>query len=224
MKTIENLKKKLNLKKRIIRKIRSDIRILKDYFKNDIYVLDGPFKGMLYGDVAYGSSLLPKVFGTYEQHIHPWIEEIIDKKYKKILNIGCAEGYFSSGFAIRNKDSQIYAYDTNKEALKTNREIVTKNKIENVILKEECTIKELENLIDENAFIFCDIEGGEIDLIDPRKSKKLLEADYIIETHDFKLDGITEEMVNRFKDTHEIEVISDDNRKISDNANACSNI
>jgi len=197
----------LPIRQRIRRKIRNKNKILNDYFKEDIYILGGPFKGMLYSDTAYGSSILPKIFGTYEQLLNPWVEQAINKDYKTIIDIGCAEGYYSSGFAMISRNSKIYAYDTNKE-------ILLKNKIENVALKEECTIEELENMIDDNTLIFCDIEGEEINLIDPNKSKKLLEADYIIETHDFKLEDTTERLIERFKKTHNIEVVSGDEREI----------
>jgi len=119
----------LPIRQRIRRKIRNKDKILNDYFKGDIYILGGPFKGMLYSDTAYGSSILPKIFGTYEQLLNPWVEQAINKDYKTIIDIGCAEGYYSSGFAMRSRNSKIYAYDTNKKALETNKEILLKTKL-----------------------------------------------------------------------------------------------
>lgn len=59
----------------------------------------GPFAGMKYINKAHGSSLTPKIIGTYERELHPFIYEIADKQYDCIVDVGSAEGYYAVGLA-----------------------------------------------------------------------------------------------------------------------------
>jgi integron integrase len=108
----------LPIRQRIRRKIRNKNKILNDYFKEDIYILGGPFKGMLYSDTAYGSSILPKVFGTYEQLLNPWVEQAINKDYSLLVHLmyGCGLR-MNEVLSLRIKDidfgfDKVYVWDS----------------------------------------------------------------------------------------------------------------
>ena len=62
------------------------------------------------------SSCVPKLIGSYEEEVHPIIEEIIRRRYSIVVNIGCAEGYYAVGFALRIPDAIVYAFDVDTTA------------------------------------------------------------------------------------------------------------
>jgi hypothetical protein len=66
--------------------------------------------------------------------------------------------------------------------------------------------------------VFCDIEGGERDLLDPAIAPALGAMDIIVESHECLIPGITQLLLERFSPTHDIEVIHDDGQRTLDNA------
>ena len=186
-----------------------NVEIMNDVFNGDYRVVNGPFKGMKYIDRATGSSLLPKILGSYEEPIHEWVEAVIAKRYDKILDIGCAEGYYAVGFAMRLPGTKVFAYDTNRDALELCRELMAINDVDNVELREGCDFQELDDQITDHTLVFCDIEGAERELLDLAKAKKLRSADMIIESHDSYMPGTTEMLIERFGNTHRISVAVD---------------
>jgi hypothetical protein len=50
-------------------------------------VLDGPFAGMRYVPRAAGSSLLPKLLGSYEAELHGIVAVVINSDYRKIVDV-----------------------------------------------------------------------------------------------------------------------------------------
>jgi hypothetical protein len=80
-------------------------------------VLNGPFKGMKYPDFkSVGSSFYPKLLGSYEKELHEVIIQFFSKNYSELIDVGCAEGYYAVGFALKNADMQVHAYDTDNQA------------------------------------------------------------------------------------------------------------
>src|ERR1035441_10269867 len=57
-------------------------------------VLNGPFEGMRYLQASVGSVLSPKLVGSYEAELHPFIERVTSGRYDIVVDIGCAEGYY----------------------------------------------------------------------------------------------------------------------------------
>jgi len=92
---------------------------LKLIFGNSIpTILNGPFKGLRYLSLSTGSVLLAKIMGSYEEPIRHIFEKIVsEKRYKKIIDIGCAEGYYAVGLAMLLPRCQITAIDNNSFAL-----------------------------------------------------------------------------------------------------------
>src|SRR6478672_6897407 len=67
-----------------------------------LVVQHGPFKGMKYPGVnSVGSALIPKLLGSYERELHPLIDSICAGQYDQVVDIGCAEGYYAVGLAMR---------------------------------------------------------------------------------------------------------------------------
>jgi hypothetical protein len=160
-------------------------------------------------NTSFGS-LLPKVAGSYEEPIHAWIESAVKHGYERVINIGCAEGYYAVGMALRLPESTIYAYDIDGYARELLSELAQRNNVENrIIIKKECSSEELGAVIQGNTLIICDIEGGERELLDPDTVPQLKQADLIVEAHDFIHRGITEEIVRRFHDFSIIHIAVD---------------
>lgn len=173
-------------------------------------VLHGPFQGMRYPSLlSAGSSLYPKLLGSYERELNGIINNFLLKEYTAILDIGCAEGYYAIGFALKSQVEKIYAYDTDKDARDLCHQMAKLNKVENrIILKKECTAAELENFtFSGKTLIICDCEGYEQYLFNETNVKNLKNCDLLIETHDFVNINISGNLIGLLEKTHNIQLI-----------------
>ncbi len=189
-------------------------KIIKSVFGGDTIVRNGPFQGMTYIDTASCSVLLPKILGSYEEPIHSWVLDL-DKAYKKILDIGCAEGYFAVGFAFKGYAELVLAYDIDSDAIIKARALADINKLQSeIIFKSCCNHRELMQHGGSETLIFCDIEGEELNLLDPIKCPILKKTDIIFEAHDCFTKNLTDKVTDRFLDTHRINIIVDCKRNM----------
>jgi hypothetical protein len=188
-------------------------QIMKEVFEDQYEIQNGPFKGMKYINRSSGSSLLPKILGSYEEPIQDWVSEVIEsvyvKKYLNILDIGCAEGYYAAGFAMKLPDSKIWAYDIDEVARNNANELAALNGLHNIEIKAECTHEELNSKCQPDTLVFCDIEGYEKHLLDPLKVPNLRFVDLIIESHDCFVPNITDILIERFYMTHTMRIVVD---------------
>lgn len=180
-----------------------DSYCIQKYLPNGYSVHSGVFKGMKYLDTATGSSLNPKLIGTYESQVYPWIEKLKDS-YKHIINLGCAEGYYAVGLALRFPHSHVYAYDTDAIARTLCAKLARINNVSNISLGSHFGAKNMK-LHKGESLIVCDIEGAEVDLLDPHKHPPLLEYDFIIECHDHILPA-SATLIDRFQKTHAYQI------------------
>ncbi len=154
---------------------------------SDLSVRHGPFAGMRYPSArSFGSTLLPKLIGSYEQELHPVIAAL-GADYSAIVDIGCAEGYYAVGMALRNPGAHVYAFDTNADAqrqcLATARENGVESRVTVAGLCDADTLRRLP--LGPHALVICDCEGYERQLLDDRMAEHLRDHDLIVETHDF---------------------------------------
>jgi hypothetical protein len=70
--------------------------------------------------------------------------------------------------------------------------------------------------LEESTLVFTDIEGGELDLLDPARVPGLSEVDILVETHDAFVPGCTAELKGRFSESHNIEQIVARPRSLAD--------
>ena len=66
--------------------------------------------------------------------------------------------------------------------------------------------------------MLCDIEGAEKDLLNPEAAPALKHMDIIVESHECLLPGITQVLVDRFKETHHITLVNDNGQRQLDNS------
>jgi precorrin-6B methylase 2 len=177
---------------------------------NNLVVQNGPFKGMIYPDAkSAGSAIYPKLIGSYESELNTYIELACKRQYSDIIDIGCAEGYYAIGLALRNPKSKITAYDTNEKARKLCKEMAIANQVENrVDIKSAIFMEDILNLnSDGKILIISDCEGYEKELFNERTTNKLKNCDLIIEMHDNVDIDISTNFYNLFKITHDVIVV-----------------
>src|SRR5271170_382684 len=69
---------------------------------NELVVRNGPFAGMRYArPLPEGSIFFPKLLGSYEAELQAHFERVIGTDYSAIVDVGCADGYFAVGLAMR---------------------------------------------------------------------------------------------------------------------------
>lgn len=168
----------------------------------------GPFQGLQYIERSAGSSLLPKLIGSYEQELNEELEKLLKIPFKTIIDVGCAEGYFAVGCAWRVPNAQVFAFDTNPGAQALCQELSNLNKVK-VHIGRRCTPATLEDRIKGVTLVICDCEGYEVELLDPIKAPSLLRASIIVEIH-----GTAKPLLDRFVTTHHIVFIFSRERDI----------
>ncbi len=188
-------------------------------------VLAGPFRGMRYPRAqSAGSTLIPKLLGSYERELHAVIEDLVQQDYSCVVDIGCAEGYYAVGFAMRLPRATIRAFDTDPQARALCLEMAHLNAVaDRVHTGGLCDEHALLNLpLGDRALLISDCEGYEISLFSARVALALAQHTVLIEVHDLFDEDLGEELARRFAKTHQLTVITgiDDRRKPTGYANA----
>lgn len=171
----------------------------------------GPFKGMEYPDfVSVGSALFPKLLGSYERELNPIIEEICSAGYSEVVDVGCAEGYYAVGLAMRIPEARVFAYDTSDKARAQCARMAELNGVKDrVEIRKFCAPEALCNLdLTRKALVVSDCEGYENILFTPEVVVSLARHDVLIETHDLFDITITSTLRKRFSKTHDLKVIT----------------
>jgi lipopolysaccharide biosynthesis glycosyltransferase len=178
----------------------------------DLKVNSGPFEGLDYSGIEMaGSSFPAKLLGTYEAELHNIIQEIISNKYPLIVNIGCAEGYYSVGLARKLPDAEIYAYDVDLHARRLLQKMTIQNQVEDrVIINRRFSLEDLKNFHQfDSGMLLCDCEGWEREIFSENSPdfQKLEKFDILMELHEFIHPGLSDYIENLFSSTHKIQSI-----------------
>ncbi len=175
----------------------------------DSEVKYGHFQGMKYPELeGVGSELFPKLLGCYELELNDWLDRIQTNEYDKIINIGCAEGYYAVGLGRMFPNSTIYAYDLAERARVLCKEMGAKNGIgDRLQVFSKCTANTLNKLdFGKRSLIVCDCEGFEIELFKKNVMENIANCDVLIELHDFINPAISDTMLPLFEATHNLEI------------------
>ncbi len=175
-------------------------------------VQSGPFAGMeLCDEVSWhGGDLTPKLLGCYEQELHPAIMALKDSAPDRVVNVGCAEGYYTVGLARFLPSTTVFAFDLDEQAQTLCRRAATLNKVaERVHVSGACHPGDLQALCapDTKTLLVIDCEGGELQLLDPNQAPALAKCNIIVECHDFIIRTISETLKGRFSPTHTIQQV-----------------
>ena len=183
-------------------------------------VRSGPFEGQMvvFRNTQY-SMYIPKVLGLYERELHSTVEEICERAPSTIINVGAGDGYYAVGFSQRLPSANIIAFETDPHA----RENLARNALLNGVadhiqIHGPCGVTELrEALLKESRpTIICDVEGFEMELLNPTSILALNDADILVETHDFIVPGVTRLIEDRFSASHDIRSIEQEQRSAAD--------
>ena len=192
--------------------------LLKQLFPEPV-VLNGPFKGMKYPKYrSRSSSLYSKLIGSYEMEITDYILTAIDDKYQQVIDIGCAEGYYAVGLALKIEKTTVYAYDIDSEARKLTTEMANINDVsKKVVVRKSIKSSSFSEFdLTKKTLIISDIEGAERFIFNSSNIKLFKNCFLIIETHDWVDINISTDLENLFSPTHNVKAI----QSIGDNIKA----
>lgn len=171
-------------------------------------VFAGPFRGMQLSKESMKWHFAPMLLGTYEWEIHDAIESMIAQKAKNVINIGCGYGYYSVGLALRMQQATVYAYDIDPVMRENTRKMAELNGVaDRIIIGESFNCEDYARFAADETFILMDVEGGEIELLDPLKYPALLKMNVIVELHDYNTESTSTIVPLRFAETHTIKII-----------------
>jgi predicted O-methyltransferase YrrM len=176
-------------------------------------VLGGVFEGMKYLDRATSSALMPKLVGTYESELVPTLQQLKAAKINTVVDIGAAEGYYAIGLLKFLNASRCICFDTDPKARRMLSQMANLNHVDDQLdIRSECSPSVLNAIIDDVAMspclIICDVDGAELQVIDPIASPRLADCFLIIETHDAVPPGpIVVTLTQLLSATHRVEPI-----------------
>src|SRR5262249_9942295 len=133
------------------------------------------------------STLFPKLLGSYERELQPIMQTICGTDYRQIIDVGCAEGYYAVGLAMRIPSAAVYAFDTDENALVLCKSMACLNGVESRVITGSFCSAETLSLIDftGECLIISDCEGYEKELFASWNAPRLEGCDLLIEIHDF---------------------------------------
>lgn len=173
-------------------------------------VRGGIFAGMRYGSLdATCSAILPKLLGTYEAELAEVFTRMLERSYEIIYDVGCAEGYYAVGLALRFPRCKVVAFDVDPRA----RGLCEENALTNGVasrleIRGAVSADELASLsLDRRCLIICDCEGYEGELFNARSLHAYRNCDLVVETHDFIEPRVSEKIENLFSLTHHVSKI-----------------
>jgi hypothetical protein len=176
----------------------------------ELTVARGPFTALRYpSSQSFGSALLPKLLGAYESELHPALGELLTRTYDTIVDVGCGEGYYAVGLALKLPTAEVYAFDTEPRVRELCSRMAELNGVAHRLhIGELCNQETLRSIpLKNKALIVSDCEGYEGRLFDSEMAAFLARHDLIIETHDFIDIELSDKMRQVFASTHDIRSI-----------------
>ena len=175
--------------------------------KTDV-VLGGPFAGMRF-ETATEGNLAAKLLGSYEGELQPFVEKYLRAGFDRLIDIGCAEGYYAVGFALRSPNTMVDAFDMAEEAQTVCRNHAQLNGVsERVRVHGAFAPAILDATASARTLLICDAEGAEADLIDPVRCPALRSVEaLIVECHEDLRPGIVGKLRESFWPTHAITLV-----------------
>lgn len=171
-------------------------------------VRGGPFAGMEYVSEATEGALVPRLLGTYESELHPYLQAFADEGVETVIDVGCAEGYYAAGLARMMPHAVIHAYDIDEAARIACADLAARNGVaDRVRIGGMFAPDGFEAFAGQKVLVMVDAEGAELDILQPDLSPALAGMNLIVETHDVYRKGALEELARRFAPTHQITIV-----------------
>jgi ribosomal protein L11 methylase PrmA len=135
------------------------------------------------------------------------------------VDVGCAEGYYAVGFAMRLPHAAVLAFDTDPRARALCLGMAQLNGVAARVkvggLCDEQTLLSLP--LGARALVISDCEGYELALFSTRVAGALAQHTLLIEVHDYVDEELGDKLKRRFEPTHHLAVFEsiDDRRKVA---------
>lgn len=165
-------------------------------------VQSGPFKGMLLSRTQgwVDGAIGPQLLGCHEEELHASLEQEIVRLESldnpKIVNVGCAEGYYAIGLARRLPKATVWAIDNNDTSLEIAKQSARDNGV-NIVIGDT-----LDHVFAAPDLIVMDCEGAEVGYLDCAKFPSLKAATIIVELHSSKEQETHAILYDRFDASH----------------------
>lgn len=175
-----------------------------------ITVQAGCFRGLLYYDRVVWGILTNKWLGSYEHELADVLEKIISRGCSRVIDVGCAEGWYLVGLATRLPTSRCHGFDIDPVSRWQCRKLAALNAVlDRIQLHGRCDERVLQALCGPGSVLICDIEGGEVDLLCTVKSPVLLDTDILVEVHEVsdQSSAVSDLLKRRFDLSHQIQEI-----------------
>jgi hypothetical protein len=167
-------------------------------------VMGGPFQGLTLPDAMSWGDLAPKLLGLYESELAGAVDALVAWKPGKVVNVGCAEGYYAVGLARRLPGAEVIAYDTDPSAQQLSALCAKLNGVP-LTVRGTCSPEELQGLAqtEPRLGVVLDCEGFERELLLPRPAA-FAKASILVECHDTIHAGLTEAIARAFASSHHV--------------------
>jgi hypothetical protein len=182
-------------------------------------VLAGPFRGMRLINSPEDFVDYTMLLGTYELELHPFVEQIRRARFRSIIEVGAAQGYYAVGLAMLCPESDIVAFECNPAARdQLWRAARANGVVDKIALRGHCRAEDLRACLHDPAhcLVFMDIDGGEFELLDPGRIAELRSTCILLEEHECFLPGIIATIEARFRHSHIIERVDQRARSLRD--------
>lgn len=173
-------------------------------------VQDGPFAGMRLDPSVFPQHMTPKLLGTYEDELAPFLLGLAGHPLACVVNIGSAEGYYAVGAARLWPEVEVYSFDLDPVAQRaTSHHANLNNVAHRVHILGRATSQNLETLLSSRnpALAIIDCEGAEAVLVDPKRTPALTSCFLLIELHPSAVPDIEKMLSDRLRPTHDIEIV-----------------
>ncbi|MFA6165317.1 MAG: hypothetical protein WC700_01785 [Gemmatimonadaceae bacterium] len=177
-------------------------------------VLSGPFAGMH----LTGLPAAPELLGTYEREIFDVVRELTERPFRTLINLGARYGYYAVGMARLMPAVKVIAYEGNEEARAQLESATEANGVQSrVTVAGYCEVPDLAAALETEGgvLVVCDIDGGEVPLLDPQLVGALTRATILVECHGPAESPTEQVMVHRFLPTHEVRRYAVEDRVLS---------
>jgi hypothetical protein len=173
-------------------------------------VLHGPLAGLRYPASAARRvhHLTAKLLGAYEQELHQVIAAQIARRPPTFVDLGAADGYYAAGFACASPDTSVHAYEIDSIARRVLRALARENGVaDRVSVHGPANSRRLAGHDLHRAFVLCDVEGAELDVLDGPAVAALASATVLVELHPLGDTDTGVVLRKRFEPTHEATTI-----------------
>jgi hypothetical protein len=178
-------------------------------------VKTGPFAGMNYVDRGHCGAIGPRLLGCYESRVHPicykWLSELSSGN-ATFVDIGAAEGYYAIGFLHAAPYCRTIAYEAEPLARASLLELAHENHVSDRLdirgLAYESQLLDLLKSDRSVRFMMVDVEGAERDILTTAVAERLLQVELIVEAHEDLAPGTIATLTERFRHSHEIQIIN----------------